>query len=63
MTALFHGFCLLERKRAAALEAAEQAERTRLREAEQALQTALERLAEGSDTYTAFKRSFEESCQ
>ena len=51
------------REATAALEAAEQAERTRQRDAEQALQAALEVLTEGSDAYTAFKRSFEESCQ
>ena len=47
----------------ALLEAEAEAERTRQREAEQALQAALEVLAEGSDAYTTFKRSFEESCQ
>ena len=44
------------------LAAEAQAERTRQREAEQALQAALDELATGSDAYTVFKRSFEESC-
>ena len=51
------------REATAALQAAEQAEWTRQRDAEQALQAALEELATGSDAYTTFKRSFEESCQ
>ena len=45
------------------LAAEAQAQAARQREAKQALQDALEKLAEGSDAYTAFKRSFEESCQ
>ena len=53
----------LAREATAALQAAEEAERARLKEAEQALQDALEALATGSDAYTTFKRSFEESCQ
>ena len=53
----------LAQEATAALAAAEQAERTRQKEAEQALQDALEALATGSDAYTTFKRSFEESCQ
>ena len=53
----------LAREATAALQAAEQAERTRQREAEQALQDALAEVTEGSDAYTAFKRSFEDSCQ
>ena len=52
----------LAREATAALEAAEQAEWARQRDAEQALQAALEELATGSDAYTTFKRSFEESC-
>lgn len=55
---------------AARLEAEAQAEASRRREAaerqrtaEEALQAALEELAEGSDAYTSFKRSFEGSCQ
>ena len=55
---------------AARLEAEEQAEAQRRRDedareeaAEEALQAALEELATGSDAYTAFKRSFEESCR
>ena len=53
----------LAREVTAALEAAEDAERAHQREAEEALEAALERLVEGSDAYTAFKRSFEDSCQ
>ena len=45
------------------LRAAEaQAERARQQQAEQALQDALAVAAEGSDAYTTFKRSFQESC-
>ena len=53
----------LAKEATAALEAAEQEEWARQRDAEQALQAALEELATGSDAYTTFKRSFEESCQ
>ena len=45
------------------LEAEAQAQTARQRESKQTLQAALEELAEGSDAYTGFKRSFEESCQ
>ena len=51
------------REAEALLEVEARAEAARQREAEQALQAALEELATGSDAYTAFKRSFEKSCQ
>ncbi len=53
----------LAREATAALEAAEQEEWARQKEAEQALQDSLEALVTGSDAYTMFKRSFEESCR
>ena len=53
----------LAQEATAALQAAEQAERARQQQAEQALQDALAVLADGSDAYTAFKQSFEESCR
>ena len=51
------------REAEALLEVETQAEAARQREAEKALVAALEELASGSDAYTAFKMSFEESCQ
>ena len=51
------------REAEALLEVETQADAARQREAEQALVAALEELAKGSDAYTAFKKSFEESCQ
>ncbi len=51
------------REAEALLEVEARAEAARQREAEQALQAALEELATGSDAYTAFKRSFKKSCQ
>ena len=41
----------------------QRAEEEREKAAEEALQSALEALASGSDAYTVFKRSFEESCR
>ena len=47
----------------ALLEAEAQAQAAGQREAKQALWDALEELAKGSDAFTAFKRSFQQSCQ
>ena len=47
----------------AAQRAEAQAEQERQQEARQALWAALEELARGSEPYTAFKRSFQESCE